>query len=121
MRLKFLEVEKTIKIRLTRTLESLHERRCRSQRVFEVEDHCIEDDNEEKETSTQFLQMQKNQLIEPQEHLERYCNVLPVSGFNSAIYDINLIKSYLLPILINKKILETTVIKKANLLGKLFR
>ena len=84
MKLKFLEVETTIKSRLTRTLESLNERRCRNQRVFEFEDHCFEDDNEEKDASTQFLQMQKNQLIELQEHLERYCNVLPVFGFNSA-------------------------------------
>ena len=58
--------------------------------------------------------MQKNQLIELQEHLERYCNVLPVFGFNSAKYDINLIKSYLLPILINEKNMEPIVIKKVN-------
>ena len=58
--------------------------------------------------------MQKNQLIELQEHLERYCNVLPVFGFNSEKYDINLIKSYLLPILINERNMEPTVIKKVN-------
>ena len=58
--------------------------------------------------------MQKNQLIELQEHLERYCNVLPVFGFNSAKYDINLIKSYLLPIPINERNMEPIVIKKAN-------
>ena len=103
MKLKFLEIETAIKSRLTRTLESLSERRCRNQRVFEFEDHCFEDDNEEKDASKQFLQMQKKQLIELQEHLERYCNVLPVFGFNSAKYDINLIKSYLLPILINER------------------
>ena len=91
MKLKFLEIETAIKSKLTRTLESLNERRCRNQRVFEFEDHCFEDDDEEKDVSTQFLQMQKNQLIELQEHLERYCNVLQVFGFNSAKYDINLI------------------------------
>ena len=58
--------------------------------------------------------MQKNQLIELQEHLERYFNVLRVFGFNSAKYDINLIKSYLLPILINERNMEPTVIEKAN-------
>ena len=58
--------------------------------------------------------MQKNQLIELHKHVERYCNVLPVFGFNSAEYDINLIKSYLLPILINQRNMEPTVIKKAN-------
>ena len=58
--------------------------------------------------------MQKNQLIELQEHLERYCSVLPVFGFNKAKYDINLIKSYLLPILINERNMQPTVNKKAN-------
>ena len=110
MKLKILEIETAIKSKLTRTLESLNERRCRNQRVFEFADHCFEDDNEEKDASTQFLQMQKNQLIELQEHLERYCDVLPVFGFNSAKYDINLIKSYLLPILINERNMEPTVI-----------
>ena len=114
MKLKFLEKEKAIKSKLTRTLKSLNERGCRNQRVFEFEDQCFEDDNEEKDASTQFLQMQKNQLIVLQEHLERYCSVLPVFGFNSAKYDINLIKSYLLPILINGRNMEPTVIKKAN-------
>ena len=114
MKLKFLEIETAIKINLTRTLESFNEHRCRNQRVFEFEDHCFEDDNEEKDASTQFLQMQKNQLIELQEHVERYCNVLPVFGFNSAKYDNNLIKSCLLPILNNESNVEPTVIKKTN-------
>ena len=113
-KLKILETETTIKSKLTRTLESLNERRCRNHCVFQLEDHCFENDNEEKDVSTQFLQMQKNQLIELEEHLERYCNVLPVFGFNSAKCDINLIKSYLLPSLINERNMEPTVIKKAN-------
>ena len=59
MKLKFLEVETAIKCKLTRTLDTLNERRCRNQCVFVFEDHCFEDDNEEKDASTQFLQMQK--------------------------------------------------------------
>ena len=113
MKLKFLAIDTAIKSKLTRTLESLNERRCRNQRVFEFEDHN-EDDNEKKDASTQFLQMQKNQLIELQGHLGRYCNVLPEFGFNSAKYDINLIKSYWLPVLINETNMEPIVIKKAN-------
>ena len=58
--------------------------------------------------------MQKNQLIDLQEHFERYCNFLPVFGFNSAKYNINLIKSYFLSILVNEQDIEPTVIKKAN-------
>ena len=56
----------------------------------------------------------KKQLFDLQESLERYCNVLPVFGFKSAKYDLNLIKSYLLPILVNERDIEPTVIKKAN-------
>ena len=58
--------------------------------------------------------MQKNQLIDLQEQFERYCKVLPVFGFNSAKYDNNLIKSNFLPILVNERDIETTVIKKTN-------
>ena len=114
MKLNFLDVETAIKSKLARTLESLIERGCRNQGVFQFEDQCFEDDNEEKDASIQILQMQKNQLIELHDYLERYCIVLPLFGFNSAKYDINLIKSYLLPILINERNMEPTVIKKAN-------
>ena len=118
MKLKFLEVETAIKSKLTRTLESLNERRCRNQRVFEIEDHCFEDDGEDKDASEQFLQTRKNQLIELQEHLERYCNVLPVFGFNSAKHDINLINYYLLPILNNEANMLPTVIEKKQALTR---
>ena len=79
--------------------------------VSNFEDDCVV---EEEDLSTQFLQMQKNQLIDLQEHFQRYCNVLPVFGFITAKYDINLIKSTLLPTLVNERDLEPTVIKKAN-------
>ena len=83
------------------------------QRVSNFVDDCIVEE-EEKDLSTQYLQLQKNQFIDLQEHFERYCNVLPVFGSNSAKYDINLIKSYLLPILVNERGIEPTVIKIAN-------
>ena len=60
-----------------------------------------------------FWQMQ-NHLIDLQEQIERYCNVLPVFGFNCAKYDINSIKSFLLLNLVNNRDIEPTVIKKAN-------
>ena len=43
-KLKFLEIETAIKSKLTRTLESLNERLCHNQRVFEFEDHCFEEE-----------------------------------------------------------------------------
>ena len=94
MKLNFIEVETAIKIKLCAILEQLNQRRNRAESLSNVVDDCIVEE-EEKDISTQFLQMQKNQLIDLQEHFERYCNVLPVFGFNSAKYDINLIKSYL--------------------------
>ena len=68
----------------------------------EYEDECIEEE-EETDTSTHFPRFQKNQLIFLLQHLERYTNTLPVFEFNSGRYDINLIKSYLIPYLINEK------------------
>ena len=97
LKLNFIEVETAIKIKLFAILEQLN----RAEKVSSFVDDCI-------------VQMQKNQLIDLQEHFERNCNVLPVFGLNSAKYDINLIKSYLLPILVNERDIEPTVIKKAN-------
>ena len=53
-------------------------------------------------------------MVDLQESLQCYCNVLSVFGFKSAKYDLKLIKSYLLPILVNEQGLEPTVIKKVN-------
>ena len=108
MKLLFLDIETTIKIRLGSILEKLTQRHNRREQADRVD--C---DNEIC-ASTQFLQIEKNQLIDLRESLERYCNVLPVFGFNSAKYDNNLIKSYLLFILVNERDIEPTVIKKAN-------
>ena len=118
MKLNFIEVETAIKIKLCSILEQLNQRRNQAERVSNFVDDCVVEE-EEKDSSTQFLQMQKNQLIDLQEHFEPYCNVLPVFGFNSAKYDINLIKSYLLPILVNEQDIEPTVIKTANRLVSL--
>ena len=104
----FLDIETTIKINLGSNLEKITQRHNRREQVD------LDDCDNETCASTQFLQIQKNQLIDLQEFLERYCNVLPAFGFNSANYDLNLIKSYLLSILINERDIEPTVIKKAN-------
>ena len=113
MKLNFIEVESAIKIKLCAVLEQFNQRCNRAERVPNYVDDCIVEE-EKKDLSTQFLQMQTNQLIDLQEHFERYCNVLPVFGFNNAKNDINLIKSCLLPILVNERGIQPTVIKKAN-------
>ena len=113
MKLNFIEVETAIKIKLSTLLEQLNQRRNRAERLSDFVDDCIVEE-EEKDLSTQFLQMQKNHLIDLQEHFERYCNVLPVFGFISAKYDINLINSYVLLILVKERDIEPTVKRKAN-------
>ena len=52
-----------------------------------------------------YLELQRNDL-------ERYVKTSPVFGFNSSRYDLNLIKSYLIPYLICDREIEPTVIKK---------
>ena len=79
----------------------------------EYEDECFEDE-EETDASTHFLRIRENELIDLMQHLERYTNALPVFGFNSVRYDMNLSESYLNPFLFNEKKIEPSVIKKAN-------
>ena len=113
MKLTFIQVETAIKIKMCAILEKLNKRRNRAERVSKFVDDCIVEE-EEKDLSTQYLQMQKKQVLDLHEYFERYCNVLLVFRFNSANYDIILIKSYLLTILENDRGIEPTVIKKAN-------
>ena len=102
MKSSFIEKEIAIKNKLSSVLEQLNQRHNRRERVIVFEDdEYLNDTAQEKELSTQFLQMQKKPLIDTQGHFERFCYTLPVFGFNSAKFHINLIKSYLLPILVN--------------------
>ena len=63
MKLNFFEVETAIKIKLCAILEQLHQRR---NGVLNFVDDCIVE-AEEKDLSTQFLQMQQNRIIDIQE------------------------------------------------------
>ena len=102
------DIETTKNIQLGSILEKLTQRHNRR------EEADLDDCDNETCTSIQFLQIQKKHLIDLPEHLERYCNVLPIFGFNSAKYDLNLMKTCLLPILVNERNIEPTPIKKAN-------
>ena len=113
MKLNFFEVETAVKIKLCAIQEKLNQKRNRAEMLSNfVGDWVVEE--EEKFLSTQVFQMQKNQLIDLQEHFKRYFNVLPVFGFNSAKYDNDPIKSCLLPVFVNEQDIEPTVIKKVN-------
>ena len=73
MKLTFFEIEIAIKIKLSSILEKINQRHSQRERVidYDIDEYFI-DTEEEKELSTQFLQMQKNQLIDLQGHFERY-------------------------------------------------
>ena len=104
----FFDVKTTRNMKLGSILEKLTQRHNRR------EPADLDDCDDETCTSTQFLQIRKKQLIDLKQQLERYCNVLSVFGFNSAKYDFNPTKSCLLPILVNERKFEPTVIKTAN-------
>ena len=114
MRSKFVEIENNIKKRLHTIFSILNERANFNKiEAREYEDEFIEDEGET-DASTHFLRIQKNQLIDLMQHLERYTNTLSVFGFNSGRYDINRFRSYLILKFINEKEIEPSVIKKAN-------
>ena len=94
----FRDIETTIKVKLGSILEKLTQRHNR--RESASADMSQDDCDSEICASTQFPQIQKNQLN--------------WFGFNSAKYDLKLIKSFLLPFLVNERENEPTVINKAN-------
>ena len=106
------DVETTVKIELGKILEKLTQ--CHNRREHARFDKNQDDCDNEKCASIQFLQIQKIQLGDLQKSLERYRNVLPEFDFNSTKNDLNIIKSCLLPILVNERDIEPTVITKAN-------
>ena len=113
MRTKFSSIEAIIRAWFNGIWENLNKRKDQNASAFECEVERTEEDDEA-DMSTQFLQMQKNQLLDLQQHFERYVNTLPLFRSNSGKNDLNLIKSYLLPYLIHERDVQPTVIKKAN-------
>ena len=99
MKIKFLEIETSVKSKLNELFAAPDQHRCRRELGLEFEDVCIEAEKEEEEKEeeeeeeqdvlTEFLQTQKNQLFDLQDHLWRYCNVLPLFGFSRAKYNIS--------------------------------
>ena len=83
MKKLFFDFRTTINNQLDSILGKLTQRHNRRKRTD------LEDCDKETCNSTQFLQIQKKHLIDLQELLESYCNVLLISGFNSAKYDLN--------------------------------
>ena len=108
------EIENIFKKLLHIIVSILNERGSFSEsEAREYEDECIEDEEEQTQQLT-FSVFKKIQLIVLMHNLERYRNTLPVFGFNSGRFYINLTKPYLIPYPINEKEIEPSVIKKAN-------
>ena len=106
----FFDIQIRRKIKLGNILEKLthrHNGRDQVRRFDKNQDDC----ENENSASTQFLQIQKNQLIYLPEQLQQTSNVLFVFGFNSANWDFNLIKLYSLPTLSDEIEIEPIVIK----------
>ena len=89
MKTKFKDIEVAVNERTKKIFDQLNEcGKNYSNYQFEYEEECTED-LEEADMSTQLLRIQKNQLIDLKQHLERYVNTLPVFGLNSGRYDLN--------------------------------
>ena len=100
---KIQDIEVAVNERMKKIFDWLNERdKNFSSKQFEYKDECIED-SEEADMSTQFLPIQKNQLIDLKQHLERYANTSHNFGFNSGRYDLNSIKPLPIPYLIRDK------------------
>ena len=106
LRPKFLEVEAEIETRLSDI----------SSRLEIISESQLENSikAEDSNASKNFLRYQQKQLLDLQCHFNNYFDTLPVFGFNSGKFDLNLIKSYLIPHLLNDKAITPTVIKKTN-------
>ena len=104
MELKFLEIETSVKSKHNQVFCVRNQRRCRKEPVLDFEDGYIE------KRSTRCVE---TVFTNTKESL-RYCNVLPVFCFNSAIYENVFLKSNLLPLLVNEGAIEPIMLKKAN-------
>ena len=106
MRPKFLEVEAEIKTMLSDVSSRL-------QIISETQTNISSEKDDSNATKT-FLRIQQKQLLQLQRHFNNYVETLPVFGFNSGKYDLNLIKAYIIPHLLNERAIQPTVIKKGN-------
>ena len=80
MRTKFQEIENIVNDRVKKIFDKLNARSLTKRlEVFDYESECVED-VEEDDMSTQFLGIQKNQLIDLKHYLELFVDTLPVFG-----------------------------------------
>ena len=118
MVLEVLDIGTTIKEKVEHVTSTLNKRRrTSSSTVDNVQDSAVDtedEEDEEKNASTHFLSTQENKLFELQQHFVRHVNTLPVFGFHSVKFGLDIFKSYLILLLVNEKEIEPTVIKKSE-------
>ena len=107
MEFNFLQTVTSTKKGFARILESLNRGRIHSVGINGVDDNS-------RISSTQFLQMQKNELNDLREHFERYCTTFLVFEFNCARYDINLLKCYLILIVAKERDIESIAFERSE-------
>ena len=78
IKLLFLDINATVKIKLGSILQKLTQRHNRREQV------SLDDCDNKRCATTQFLKIQKSKLFDLWKHLERFCNVLPLFGSNNA-------------------------------------
>ena len=115
MHTKFASIQEKMKSRVNAIFDKLKEWKGHTTPEFDFKDECIEEEDEV-DMTTHFFKCRKiifwtcSNLLP----FERYISTLPVFGCNSGKYDLNLIKSYLLPYLIHGRDIQPTDIKKAS-------
>ena len=103
---KFLAVEAEIRTRLSDVSSRLQ--------INSETQPNISSETDYSNATKKFLRIQQKQLLDFQRHFNNYVDTLPVFGFNSGKYDLNLIKAYIISHLLNDRAIQPTVIKKAN-------
>ena len=107
--------------RINQLIEELPRRKKRQPTNDNLLDEAHEDNNEEiddediqNDPTLMGLFQEKETLTRVLLELEKYCDYLPVFGFNSSKYDLNLIKQYLLEYLLLEHECSPSVIKVSN-------
>ena len=109
----FFDIEPTMKIKRGNTLAKLTASHNRREYVRRLGMNQLDCENESC-PATQILQMQENQKCAEKKHLEQFCKVLRVSGFNSSSFDVNFIKSQCFLVFASERDIEPTVVNEPN-------
>ena len=106
LRPKFLAVKTEIETRLSDVSSRLQ--------IISETQPSISSETSNSNATKNFLRIQPKHLLDLQRHFNNFVDTLPVFGFNNGKNQLNLIKAYLIPNILNDRDIQSTVIKKAN-------